>query len=75
MRFLPQPCISLLVDLPEKVAFSRKTDVPDVAYLQERRRYYLTLVDRAEVCLVDGELSPDELARQALSLLTAFGRG
>jgi thymidylate kinase len=42
---IPKPNIKYLLDLPERIAFARKTDIYSVTYLNERRRRYLDLVE------------------------------
>ena len=58
-RILPQVEVifdlTILIDLPEEVAFSRKADMPHVDYLRERRPWYLQLRKRPEVEQFDGE--------------------
>lgn len=58
LKFVPRPTRVVLIDVPEEVAFSRKDDVPHIAYLEERRAFYQLLVERPEVMRVDGEHSP-----------------
>ena len=64
-RFLnlcPVPDLTFLIDLPEEVAMSRKTDVPSIDYLKERRRFYLILADiLPDVIILNGCKSPDDL--------------
>ena len=61
LRLLPEPTLTILLDLPEEVAFERKTDVPHVQYLRERRGRYLELASRPEVERLDGRVSPTTL--------------
>jgi len=71
LRVLPRPKLTILLDLPEEVAFGRKTDVPHVDYLKERRGWYLALGARPEVELLDGEASPAALLQ---AVLQSIGR-
>lgn len=64
-RTVPRPDITLLVDVPEEIAFGRKDDVPDIRYLQERRHRYLELGDLPGVVLLDGSKAIDELSAEA----------
>jgi thymidylate kinase len=61
LRLLPGPMLTILLDLPEEVAFERKTDVPHVHYLRERRGRYLELAYRPEVECLDGGVSSTTL--------------
>jgi thymidylate kinase len=67
MRFLPRPGLALLVDLSEELAFSRKTDIPDVDYLRERRPFYQALVTRPEVHVIDGALPLESILSVAVA--------
>jgi len=67
LRLLPTPMLTVLIDLPEQVAFSRKTDVPHIDYLRERRGWYLRLVIRPEVERLDGAGSPESLLQTSLA--------
>jgi thymidylate kinase len=67
LRLLPMPMLTILIDLPEEVAFSRKTDVPHIDYLRERRGWYLRLIARPEVDGFDGAGSPESLLQASLS--------
>jgi dTMP kinase len=60
----PHPDLVIYVDCPEKVAFSRKNDIPDIDYLFERRELYLKLAQKYNWFKVDGTLPADEIAMQ-----------
>jgi thymidylate kinase len=60
-HFVPVPLFTALLDLPEEVAFLRKTDVPHIDYLRERRSYFQSLQGRKEVHLLDSEQSQQRL--------------
>lgn len=69
LRLLPTPMLSILIDLPEEVAFSRKDDMPHVDFLKERRELYVQLLSRPEFMKINGEDDPDELLRETLQLI------
>lgn len=71
MKFLPRPMRTILIDVPEEVAFARKDDVPHVDYLRERRKWYLTLQKRAEVKRFNGEEAPQKLVEALLADVAA----
>ena len=60
----PKPDLVIYVDCPEHIAFSRKTDIPDIAYIKDRRELYLKLADRYGWVKIDGTLPIDEIASQ-----------
>jgi thymidylate kinase len=64
-RTVPRPDLTILVDVPEEIAFGRKDDVPDIRYLQERRHRYLELEDLPGVVLLDGSKGIDEVSAEA----------
>lgn len=43
MKQLPQPEVSFYFDIPEEIAFHRKTDTLSVTFLNERRKFYQSL--------------------------------
>lgn len=72
--FLPKPDIVFLMDLPEEVAFQRKTDTPSLAYLQARRRLYLDLAQSDGMVVLDSsrdfQENQAEVQRRVRRLLT-----
>jgi thymidylate kinase len=75
LQILPKPALTILLDLPEEVAFQRKADVPHIDYLKERRSRYLELGARPEVELLDGEASPSDLLNHVLQRIALQGNG
>jgi len=71
LRLLPVPALTILIDLPEEVAFSRKTDIPHIDYLKERSGWYRKLCDRPEVERFDGTGSARSLLVDAMSRITS----
>lgn len=67
-RLLPIPRVTLLIDISEEVAMSRKNDVPHLQYLEERRRYYRELQTRGEIRVIDGEQGPEALLDSAAKM-------
>jgi dTMP kinase len=72
LKLLPMPMLTVLLDVPEEVAFARKDDVPHIDYLRERRDWYLTLVARDEVKVLDGEADPIALAQALTSEIKVY---
>lgn len=66
LKCLPKPIMTILIDVPEGVAFARKDDVPHIDYLRERRSWYLLLANRPEVKYIDGQHAPDLLVQELL---------
>lgn len=75
LKLLPTPLLTILVDIPEEIAFSRKTDVPHIDYLKERRGSYLALDARPEVEQVDGSGPPESVLQASLSRIVHHLRG
>jgi len=55
LSILPTPDIIFLIDLPEEVAYKRKTDISSVGYLRDRRKYYLSAADKFKMIKIDGD--------------------
>ncbi len=71
LRFLPTPTATVLIELAEDIAFARKDDMPHVAYLVDRRRWYSHLTSRPEVKQLDGNNEPETLLVHARALIEA----
>lgn len=57
----PKPDIVFLIDLPEKIAYQRKSDIPSVNYLNEQRKTYLEIGKEYEMVMLNGSKSLIEL--------------
>ena len=64
-KILPEPDKVLLIDLPEEIAFSRKSDIQSVEYLCERRHQYLKMAEQYGFIKLDGTASPHDLLLKA----------
>lgn len=71
----PQPDLLYLIDIPEGVAFQRKTDVASIEYLKERRETYLKIAQRYHMVILDGK-DPIETIEMKIfqDVLSLFGR-
>lgn len=72
MRLLPEVELTILIDLPEEIAFSRKSDIPHIDYLRERRRYYHYLKDFPGILYVSGQQPFKEILQHVLSICLSF---
>ncbi len=70
-RFLPKPDITFLVDVDEKLAFSRKNDIPSISYLEERKKHYVGL-DFNEIFKVDGSCEIETLEKIVMKKINDF---
>lgn len=61
MRVLPKPCLVVLVDVPEEVAYHRKSDIPSIDYVKERRPLYKHMAQRLGMFVLDGLEEPGKL--------------
>ncbi len=66
-KYFPQPELLYLVDVPSKVAFERKTDVPSVDFLEKRRGIYQRLSEIYNARKLDGTMSIKDLTNIILS--------
>lgn len=67
LQWLPTPMLTVLLDLPEDVAFARKDDMPHVDYLRERRSWYLQLEARPEVVKLQADAAPNAMLDAVLA--------
>ncbi len=73
-RFLPlffifnlRPNVVFVVDTPEEIALSRKSDVHSIEYLRERRSQYLMLAQRFGFPVLDGRADREALLNEVLT--------
>jgi len=66
-RVLPKPDKVYLLDVPPEVAISRKSDIPDIHYLQVRRYLYQSLADDLNMIILDGAKPIETLSGQIIS--------
>lgn len=60
LRFLPQPDLLFLMDVPEEISIQRKQDTP-LDVLAKRREVYLHIAEHDKIIVLDGCLSLAEL--------------
>lgn len=61
-KVFPRPDLCFFVDIPEEEAFRRKSDIPSVEYLRDRKWAY-QLISRSEDMVVLDGLEPLEVLR------------
>lgn len=61
LRFLPDPDLVFLIDLPEAIAYERKDDTISLNSLSLRRATYLEMAKRHPMIVLDGSREPEEL--------------
>jgi thymidylate kinase len=66
-RLFPRPDFSVFLDTDEDVAYARKTDIPSIDFLRERRGIYSFLAGKEGMRRVKGDGSPEELADHIMS--------
>jgi thymidylate kinase len=54
LALVPKPDLLFYIRVPVETAFSRKDDIPDPSFLEERRNYYELLADQFDVRILDG---------------------
>ena len=53
-HIFPKPFLVILVDIPEEIAYSRKTDIPALEFLKDRRARYLDIAREYNMTILDG---------------------
>jgi len=61
---VPRPDLRFLIDLPAEVAFGRRTDVVDVAFLERRVPLYQAMATALDARVVDGTATPEAVANE-----------
>lgn len=62
--FAIRPDIAFLIDLPEEIAYQRKSDTPSLEYLRERRKLYLEIAREFRIVVLEGTKELDELLKE-----------
>lgn len=65
-RLFPRPELTFLVDVPEDVAYQRKSDIPSIEYLKERRGIYLDVGKEYGMVILDASRNLDNLENVVL---------
>jgi dTMP kinase len=65
-KFVPDPDFEFYVQIPPEVSMERKDDIPDIAYLRDRKRFYDRFADETDMTALDGTRSQSELCRTVL---------
>lgn len=66
-RIFPKPNLCYFVSVPIEIALSRKSDVPSLEYLNERKKYYEVIVDKLNIKTLDGTLTLTDNCQQILA--------
>jgi len=64
LSIFPKGSPVFLLDVPEEVAFSRKDDIPSLAYLTDRRIFYLVLAKELDMAVLDNSCDFDEVQKK-----------
>lgn len=67
LRLLPNAKLTILIDLPEEIAFSRKSDIPHIIYLRERGEYYRHLKEIPGILYISGQNPPRDVLQYVMS--------
>lgn len=59
--FLPEPDITFLIDVSEDIAYKRKSDIPSIEYLKQRRKTYLNMGKERKMVILDGSKNLNSL--------------
>lgn len=71
MAFTPKPTVIFLLDLPEEIAYQRKTEQPK-AILKEKREVYLALGRFYNTVKIDGSKNFYEINKQIRSIVNGL---
>jgi len=68
-RLIPEPDLWLILDVPEEEILRRKREVPLEEIRRQREAYRRLASELPNAYLLDGSLSPEEVARQARDVI------
>lgn len=70
-RLFPLPDKTFLLDIPERVAYNRKKDIPHIEYLRERRYLYLYIAKKFNMIILDGKKALEDLKNKIEEIILA----
>lgn len=73
-KIAPKPDIVIFIELPDEVAFNRKSDIQDVDYLRERSERYRELSPKYGFYSIDGTKTPEQMLADAREIIIAHAR-
>jgi len=65
LALVPRPSIVIVLDIDEETAYGRKSDIPSIEYLRQRRKIYISLARILGVNVIDGN-GPAESVHQRI---------
>jgi thymidylate kinase len=74
-HYIPEPDYLFYINIPEKIAYERKDDVPHLDYLIERKKLYDALEQSFEIIELDGTNTVDEISSKVKTKLIHSLRG
>jgi dTMP kinase len=69
LSLVPKNSKLIVIDVVENIAYDRKNDIPNIDYLKERRKLYLTLAKTLRMPVINGERKPCKVHEDILNLL------
>lgn len=73
LKYIPTPDFIFYIDITEKVAYSRKDDIPHINYLIERKKFYDKIVNPFKIIRLDGSKSVEQLSNEAHEIIISGG--
>ena len=74
-KIVPKPTIAFLIDLPETIAFQRKSDTPSMNYLKERREIYLRIAKKEGMVILNGCEDIHKIKRKVVEMVVNCCQG
>jgi len=60
----------ILIDVNEQTAYERKSDIPSIENLKERRKLYLKIAHALKIPIINGEKKPANMHQEIMRILT-----
>jgi thymidylate kinase len=70
VRLVPRPTLYFLLDVPAEAAFSRKTDLPSIEYVQRRVPVYRSIAAMTGMPVINATQSPDAIEAQVWDVVS-----
>ncbi len=71
LKLYPKPRLLVMVDIDPEIGAERKSDGTPAAYLADRRPYYLSIAEKLNAPVVDGNKSIDEVSKEIWRIVSS----
>jgi len=72
LYFVPKPDLIFFLDIDEETAFSRKNDIPDIRYIVDRKKVYISQLDSFNIMKINARDSVPNIRDEVLKKISVL---